>query len=277
MSPRSSSALRGLHATILGGGNAGRAFAAALSSRGARVSVWTRRSGRRLPGPASESELILFCVRDDAIESVAGELARAWPRVPENPARRGPVALHTSGYHGLRPLRALARAGFATGSIHPLVPLKGRRSAAELRGAWFATSARGRAGTMARRLISGLEGRQLRLPPGDMRKQAWHLACALVANGAVSLFDLALEHSGPKAATALAAMMEIVARRLAHGPRAALSGPVARGEEEVVAGHLALLRDRSEEAELYRLLSRRLLALADLPPRKRRAIARILR
>jgi predicted short-subunit dehydrogenase-like oxidoreductase (DUF2520 family) len=271
MSPRSSSALRGLRATVLGAGNAGSAFAAALSARGARVAVWTRRSGRKLSGMAAGSDLVLFCVRDDAIEPVAEELARAWT------LGRGPVTLHTSGFHGLGPLRSLARAGFATGSIHPLVPLRGRSSAPDLAGAWFATSARGRAETMARRLIAGLGGSELRLPSGDAGKPAWHLACTLVANGAVALFDEALEHAGPRAAPALAAMLGTVAKRLADGPRAALTGPAARGEAEVVAGHLALLRGRPEDAELYRLLSRRLLSLADLAPAKRRAIARLLR
>lgn len=277
MSPRPAKALRGLRAIILGDGNAGSAFAAAFAVRGARVRVWTRSSGRRLPGPAAESDLILFCVRDDAIETVAVDLARAWPRGSTATSRPAPVALHTSGYHGLRPLRALARAGLATGSIHPLIPLKGRRSAADLRGAWFATSARGRAEAMTRRMIAGFEGRELRLPPGDARKRDWHLACSLVANGAVSLFDLALEQSEPRAAKALAAMLETVAKRLADGPRAALTGPAARGEEEVVAGHLARLRGRADDGELYRLLSRRLVALADLSPRKRRAMARLLR
>jgi predicted short-subunit dehydrogenase-like oxidoreductase (DUF2520 family) len=258
--------LRGVRVAVLGRGNAGQAFARALAARGARVTVWTRR--RRLPGPESATDLFLFCVRDDAIETVAGDLARIWRGA-------GPVALHTSGYHGDRPLRALARAGFATGSIHPLVPLKGKRSAPDLVGAWYATSARGRAGAMARRLIAGLEGKEFRLPPGDRSKRSWHLACSLVANGATSLFDLALERAGPKAAEPLSAMLETVAKRLSGGPRAALTGPAARGEEEVVAGHLALLK--SEDAELYRLLSRRLLALSDLDPRRRRAIARLLR
>lgn len=264
-----SRSLRGFRATVLGAGNAGLAFAAALSARGARVRLWTRRSGQSLARASDGAELVLFCVRDDAIEAVARELARV--------ARTPAVALHVSGYHGLAPLRPLARAGFATGSMHPLVPLKGRRSAPDLEGAWFATAARGRAAAMARRVIAGLGGRELRLPPGDSRKHAWHLACALVANGAVSLFDLALEHAGPGASQALAAMLETVARRLAGGPRAALTGPAARGEEEVVAGHLALLRRRPRDAELYRLLSLRLLALSDLPPRRRRAIARRLR
>lgn len=273
MTPRTSSKLGGLQVTVLGDGNAGRAFAKALASRGAQVGVWTRRSRRKLPGPDSGTDLVLFCVRDDAIESVAGELARAWRRH----GGKAPVALHTSGFHGQRVLRELARTGLATGSIHPLVPLKGARSAPDLAGAWFATSAAGRAGAMARRVIAGLGGKELRLPPGDSRKRAWHLACALVANGAVSLFDLALEHAGPKAAAPLAAMLETVAKRLAGGPGAALTGPTARGEEDVVVGHLSLLRGRGEDAELYRLLSRRLLALAELPPSRRRAIARRLR
>jgi predicted short-subunit dehydrogenase-like oxidoreductase (DUF2520 family) len=267
MSPRSSPKLRGLRVAVLGRGNAGQAFARALAARGARVTVWTRRG--ELPGPESATDLFLFCVRDDAIETVAGDLARRWR------GGAGPVALHASGFHGQRPLRELARAGFSTGSIHPLVPLKGSRSAPDLVGAWFATSARGRAAAMARRLIAGLEGREFRLPPGDASKRSWHLACTLVANGAVSLFDLALEHAGSKAAAPLSAMLQTVAKRLGGGPRAALTGPTARGEDEVVAGHLALLR--SEEAELYRLLSRRLLALSDLDPRRRRAIARRLR
>jgi predicted short-subunit dehydrogenase-like oxidoreductase (DUF2520 family) len=216
---------------------------------------------------------VLFCVRDDAIEPVASALARSF----RSGERAQPVALHLSGYHGARPLLALARLGWPIGSVHPLVPLTGRSAAADLEGAWFATSARGRAERMARRLVGGLGGRELRLPPGDRRKHAWHLAVALIANGSVALFDAALEHAGPAATPALASVLRKIARRLESGPRAALTGPVARGEREVVAGHLAILRSRADDARLYRLLSRRLLALSSLPPRERRAIARLLR
>lgn len=163
------------------------------------------------------------------------------------------------------------------GSIHPLVPLTGRASAADLEGAWFATSASGRAGTIARKVVRVLRGKELRLGPGDRRKRAWHLACAFVANGAVALFDAGLERSGRKAAPALASMLGIVARRMAAGPRAALTGPVARGERAVVAGHLELLRRDPEASALYRHFSRRLLALSELGPRDRRTMARLLR
>jgi predicted short-subunit dehydrogenase-like oxidoreductase (DUF2520 family) len=122
-----------------------------------------------------------------------------------------------------------------------------------------------------------LGGKELRLRPGDARKRAWHLACALVANGAVALFDAGLERADPKAAAALASMLGIVARRMEKGPRAALTGPVARGETRVVAGHLALLRRAPEDAALYRLLSKRLLGLSALGAREKRAMARVLR
>ena len=273
MRKRRSSSLRGLKVTVLGRGGAGSAFAAALSARGVRVRSWSRSGSTSLASATAGADLVLFCVRDDAIQLVARRLARAQPSTHRN----APVALHLSGYHGLRPLRALASLGWPTGSIHPLVPLTGRSSAADLEGAWFATSASGRAAIAARRLIAGLHGRELRISASDRRKHAWHLAVALVANGSVALFDAALEHAGSAAAPALASVLQKIARRLADGPRAALTGPVARGEREVVAGHLALLRGRQDEAQLYKLLSRRLLALSALAPRERRAIARLLR
>jgi predicted short-subunit dehydrogenase-like oxidoreductase (DUF2520 family) len=263
---------RGLEVAILGTGRAGSAFARALAERGVRVKTWSRASRKNLGDATSGADLVLLCVRDDAIETVARRLARE--------ARRGsrvPVALHLSGYHGDRPLRPLSAQGWPVGSIHPLVPLTGRAAAADLEGAWFATSARGRAATLAREIVRILGGKELRLPPGDTRKHAWHLACAFVANGAVALFDAGLARAQPKAAPALASMLAIVARKMEKGPRAALTGPVARGEAEVVAGHLALLRRAPGDAALYRLLSKRLLALSPLASPARRAMSRVLR
>lgn len=272
MRKRRTPSLKGLRVTVLGQGRAGLAFTAALRSRGARVRVWSRRTPRSLAPATTGAEIVLFCVRDDAIEPVARELAKSF----RSDVRTPPVALHLSGYHGSRPLRALARRGWPTGSVHPLVPLTGRSAAEDLEGAWFATSARGRAEAGARQLIGGLHGRELRLPPGDRRKHAWHLAVAMVANGSVALFDAALAHAGPRAAPALASVLKKIARRLEKGPKAALTGPVARGEREVVAGHLEVLHPRPDDVRLYQLLSRRLLALSALAPRQRRAIARLL-
>jgi predicted short-subunit dehydrogenase-like oxidoreductase (DUF2520 family) len=271
MRKRRSASLSGWSVAVLGRGRAGSAFAAALASRGARVRTWSRGGSTSLASTILGADVVLFCVRDDAIELVAKQLAAEVPDVGLRP----PVALHVSGYHGARPLRALARRRWPTGSIHPLVPLTGRASAEDLEGAWFATSARGRAARIASAWIAAFRGRELRIPPGDRRKQAWHLAVALVANGSVALFDAALEHAGPGAAPALASVLRKIAGRLERGPLAALTGPVARGEREVVAGHLALLR--GADAQLYKLLSRRLLALSALGPRERRAICRLLR
>ncbi|HEV8114335.1 MAG TPA: DUF2520 domain-containing protein [Planctomycetota bacterium] len=270
MRKRRSPVLRGLRVTVLGRGRAGAAFAAAFAHRGARVRRWSRASKSSAATAAAGADLVLFCVRDDAIALVAEELAAEWPA-----GAKPPVALHLSGYHGARALRALARKGWPTGSVHPLVPMSGPESAADLEGAWFATSGRGRARTVAQRVISGLGGHELRLADGEERHHAWHLAVALVANGSVALFDAALGLAGDSAAPALASVLQRIARRLEKGPRAALTGPVARGEEEVVAGHLALLR--GDDARLYALLARRLLALSDLPPGRRRAMARLLR
>jgi len=241
---------------------------------GARVRTWSR-SSRISPATAAQGvDLVLLAVRDDAIEVVADRLA-------ESPHRRGtrkPVVLHLSGYHGNWPLRALSRRGFPCGSLHPLVPLTGRSSAPDLEAPGSPRARRGggprpsRAGSSARSVDGSctLDQANAGSTPGISPARSSRTAT-------VAVFDAAIAEAGPAAAPALASMLGIVAARLARGPQAALSGPAARGEKEVVAGHLEVLRSKPDEAALYRLLSRRLLALSDLGAAERRAMSALLR
>lgn len=241
---------------------------------------------------ARGAQCVLSCVSDRAIEGLSKELARAWSAssIGEVRQREAPVALHTSGYHSTAVLDALARAGWPTGTLHPLVPLPNAHArlvdrGSLLRGAWFATTAAGRrraeTARMQRRIIAALEGRELELRSGTSAKQRYHLAAALLSNGAVALFDMALDEMRPaakkreQAIPALARLLELTARNLAgQGAPGALTGPVVRGDGEVVAGHLARLdraRARTKpgrspsarpETIVYRLLSERLVDLA---------------
>ncbi|MEX2581786.1 MAG: hypothetical protein WD766_00805, partial [Gemmatimonadota bacterium] len=73
---------------------------------------------------------ILLTVPDAAVEEVAGTLASA---------TIAPVsALHTSGALGAEALEPLAKRGFSTGSLHPLVSVAHpARDALKLLGAWY--------------------------------------------------------------------------------------------------------------------------------------------
>lgn len=99
-------------------------------------------------------------------------------------------------------------------------------------------------------------------------------------SGVVALVDLALEvlPSGVDQAAAGGAFAHLtsgVLRRVAtHGPCGALTGPVPRGDAEVVSGHLEVLPP--EAGEVYRVLAGRMLDLADLDSDKDGVIRSLL-
>ena len=105
-------------------------------------------------------------------------------------------------------------------------------------------------------------------------------AMSLCVNGVVALLDLALGLLPPgadraAAGRAFAHLTGGVLRRVAtHGPRGALTGPVSRGDVEVVAGHLGVLPP--EAGEVYRVLAGRMLDLADLDSERVAAIRALL-
>jgi predicted short-subunit dehydrogenase-like oxidoreductase (DUF2520 family) len=273
---------------ILGLGAVGARLAAELERAGLPVARWKRsHASHAEPADASRgddtlaraiegSRALVFCVPDRAIQPLAADVARVLGQA------RPTVALHTSGFHGPELLDPLARAGLSIGVMHPLAALSKLDAGAEhadasLRGAWFALSGSESARQTARELVRALDGRELELgdQPGD--PALYHAAAALLSNGAVALFDAALElavratRDPDQARAAFASLLASTARNLAaHSVGDAQTGPVVRGDIEVVAGHLARI-EAAEGAsgapgamrELYRLASLRLVALAE--------------
>jgi len=261
---------------LIGAGRLSRALVPLLRARGFRVSgIWSRRPARvagvaartDLAAAVGRTPLVLLAVPDRAIAALARRLA-ALPGV--NWAGR--TVLHAAGALGPEPLRPLARAGAATGVIHPLQCL-GRPdlasrvvagSHARIEGA---PRARAAARALARALgLYPLPGR----PWTAADRGAYHAAAALVSNDLVALHAIAgelLQAAGisrPRAHAALVALSHGTLLHLeAGGIDAALTGPAVRGDRATLATHLARLAARSrQDAEVHRLLSRRLRRLA---------------
>ena len=122
---------------------------------------------------------------------------------------------------------------------------------------------------LLRRLCDWLGMVPVDLPPGADRV-LYHAACALAANGATALralVDRAFVASGlPAAAGARlgdALLQAAITACREHGPVAALSGPVRRGDAETVRRHLdRLARSAPEVAAAYRVLMQQALELA---------------
>ena len=276
---------------VAGAGAVGGALAAALQRRGwPLVELASRSAGRareRLakieaglpatggaqaldfaamcePGRPSGSgpALLLVSVPDRALPEAAAALARrAWPA--------GSVALHTSGAVEVAVLAPLRAAGLAIGGLHPLqsfVDLE--RDVAGLPRAILAVEGDAAALALAERIARELGARAFRLAPGA--RPAWHAAASHACNHLVALTDQAIEllaAAGLDREAARAALLPLQRGTLdnlaAHAPAEALTGPIVRGELDVVRGHLAALAGASPDAAAaYRALGRRAVALA---------------
>lgn len=251
-----------------------------------------RRAARLAPGAEATRDLaaavaragvVLVAVPDREIRRVAETLAREatgpW---------RGRTVLHHAGLLGTAPLAPLARKGAAVGVLHPL-QLLGRTRAARplLRGSFARIEGDPRAVALARRIARavGLRPLPLKRRLGDADRAAYHAAASLASNDVVALLwagaDL-LVGAGARRRTAVRALARLargaVEQAEAGGIRAALTGPVLRGDASTVRAQLDRLRATDPGlAEAHRLLSERLLrraAASSLLSRSRAAAVR---
>jgi predicted short-subunit dehydrogenase-like oxidoreductase (DUF2520 family) len=201
---------------IVGRGRVGQALAAAL-----------RDAGYSVPEPAGRGEVpaadaILLCVPDAEIPAAAAVVAGAAPYVG-----------HTSG---------ATRLGSLDFALHPLQTMTGR--ATDLRGCGAAIAgatpdALELARTLAERL--GMTPFEVR----DDQRAAYHAAASIASNYLVTLewaADQLAQRAGvdapfgPLVRTTLENVLEL-------GPRHALTGPIARGDEVTVAAQRAAVAD----------------------------------
>ncbi|GJM21189.1 MAG: NADP oxidoreductase [Planctomycetota bacterium] len=209
-----------------------------------------------------EPVLLLLSVPDRLLESLAAQLARlSWP---------GGVALHLSGSAELATLAPLRAAGFALGAAHPLHSfVDPERDADALTRAVIAVEAEAAARAQLQAFTSALGARAFQLAPGS--RAAWHAAATHGCNHLVALLDQSLDlmqSAGLPRDDARAALLPLLRATLDnlehHAPAQALTGPVVRGDVEVVTRHLdALSHEHIDVARGYRALARRALQLAE--------------
>ncbi|MDB4948057.1 MAG: hypothetical protein JWM27_706 [Gemmatimonadetes bacterium] len=215
--------------------------------------------GGSFAAPAGLSGIVV-AVPDRAVREVAGRLASA------DIDRSVPV-VHTSGALGMEALESLRAAGHPVGGVHPLAAVADTVDGADrLRGAAFGVEGEGLARALAERVVAACGGVALPIRGGG--KPLYHAAAVFASNYAVALLAVAerlMEAAGvdaEDARPALAALAEgAVANVRALGPAAALTGPVARGDDETVRLHRARLS--AGVRPLYSLLGREALALAE--------------
>lgn len=206
-----------------------------------------------LPSIASR---ILIAVPDDALPSVARELAAAPEKIT--------VALHTCGSRGPEALELLAERGTSCGTLHPLQTVSSpEQGVADLPGSYIGITASGEALAWALEICELLRGHALTIAAenrASYHQALYHAAAVMASNYIVATIDAAVilfKAAGVPAEQALPALAPLiraaVANTLAAGPEQALTGPIERGDEQTVAAHLRALGAVSESVqELYR-------------------------
>jgi len=247
--PRSS--LDGLRCVVAGAGRVGASVAHWLAATGARVeAVAGRRASESAAALASElgcrlewldtlstpeADLLLLALPD-------AELAPAAAALAERPQAR--VVLHVAGALGASVLAPLRAAGSAVGSWHPLrafpAPAPDPATAADT---FFALDGDPPAVELGARLAEAFSGHSAVVPERD--RSLYHGIATLAAGGVTTLLasvaSLADELGLPSAARrgylelsrgAVAAASDV------REPADAITGPVARGDEETFLRHL---------------------------------------
>ena len=280
--------------SIVGAGRVGATLAKRLRSLGWRIGAVVTRSPRtaraavRAIGagePHSNftsasltailaADVILITTPDDSLASVAEALAKI--AAPSRRAWRGKVVLHASGALDRTVLAPLARLGAAAGSLHPMQTFSGRdihkghkghnghnrHNRPVLKGVTFAIEGDAGARRTARAIVRALGGVPIAIEGRD--KPAYHATAVLAAGSGFALIEASvqiLERLGFSRRRALQTLLPLIRQMLDNierlGPRAAWTGPVSRGDYDVVARHARALRSQPPEfAQSYAALAR---------------------
>jgi predicted short-subunit dehydrogenase-like oxidoreductase (DUF2520 family) len=233
---------------VVGLGRVGRSLAKAAGLAGLAV----RGAGR--DEPVDGAAAVLLCVPDDAIAEVCSRIAGSGAS----------LVGHVSGASTLDALAAARARGVSTFSLHPLQTFADGETAVGGTPAAIAGSDDA-AISYARSLAEALGMRPFEVP--DESRAAYHAAAAMASNLLVALEESAaelVERLGIADGRELLAPLVLrTASNWAERGPAALTGPIARGDEATVERHRAALTETAPELlPLYDALTTRAEAIA---------------
>jgi predicted short-subunit dehydrogenase-like oxidoreductase (DUF2520 family) len=189
------------------------------------------------------------------------------------------VALHSSGALASDELRLLRRRGAAVASVHPLMTFV-RGSVPSLNGVPFAFEGDPAAVRIARKIVRDLGGEAF--PISRNRKMAYHAWGAFASPLLIALLVTAekvARAAGLSTAEARRKALPILRQTLANyeklGSAGAFSGPIVRGDAQVVRRHLLELKKVPEARAVYVALARA--GLRHLPAGNRRELQKLLK
>jgi predicted short-subunit dehydrogenase-like oxidoreductase (DUF2520 family) len=254
---------------LLGASRAGVSVSSALQNDDLLLrGIWNR-SKFELPGLPSEladwrpgssgmphARLYLIAVSDDAIAEIAEWLGQTEAPGPES------IVCHLSGAMGPSVLSPACIGGAKALAIHPLRSFADHQTESNgLNGVYCGLESDDpKTEEWAEGVLTNVGAQVFEFPA--RHRDRYHMAATASCNFLVTLFDLASRHlvaSGMDEAIARPALLDLMERTLTNigrkGSAAALTGPVVRGDSDVVRGHLDLLSDAPLDRSVYLALA----------------------
>jgi predicted short-subunit dehydrogenase-like oxidoreductase (DUF2520 family) len=274
---------------IVGPGRLGRALTVELRRAGYTISeivsrntAASKRKARELArkveahastreNPRLDADLVWFCVPDREIAAVSRQFASFvdWKKK---------TAFHSSGALASDELKALRRRGAAAASVHPLMTFVSG-SMPSLRGVPFAVEGDQMAVRAARQIVRDLGAEAFTIR--EEHKAAYHAWGAFTSPFLVATLatgEQLARAAGLSAMQARKKMLPIVRQTIlnyeALGPSGAFSGPIVRGDADIVRKHLRVLSSVPGAKQVYLALVRA--ALRYLPARNRSTLRKAL-
>lgn len=201
---------------------------------------------------ARKADIVFITTSDNAIEGTCKKIASGGGFNP------GSIVFHTCGALPSNILRSARKNGAYIASIHPLQSLANVKEAVRsLLGSYFCIEGDDAALSAAREIVTVLKGKEITLKVN--KKSLYHAGAAAASNFLVATVGFSLdlfEAAGIKRKDSLAALMPLIKGTVKNieklGIPLALTGPISRGDINVVEDHLRVIsKNRQKMLKLY--------------------------
>lgn len=215
-------------------------------------------------GLLANADVILIAVPDPLLESVIAGLADAG-------LKPGVILAHTSGALGLDQFATLESRDARCVCAHPVKAFsEATRSTETFAGTMTTLSGQPTACSELASAFEAIGGQTLELP-ANIDRTLYHAGIVFMANHLATLVEAGLKtfaQAGVSRADGLAItgpiLRDTLDAVLENGPAAALTGPVARGDANIVARHLKKISQADTDlAVLYAALARATAGLSE--------------
>jgi len=212
----------------------------------------------------SPAPIWMIATPDESIASVSRELTR------HNWVRQGDVVFHLSGALSSTELGDCSQVGASVASLHPVQNFADPAvSVGQFAGTWCALEGDAAATQILRQAAAAIGGQILAIAPHQ--KTLYHAGAVMACNYLVALLDVSLDIlrtagvSREQGAALLAPILRATVENvLEQGVDHAMTGPISRGDTDIVARHIQELeRLGPESVSVYRQLGLATLAVAE--------------